>query len=101
MFILKQPIDIQDSRQLKINCICIALNHHTSFKGLNRPNIYDTAQHKPPKGQDNSLDQQGRNLEKECRVREGSLLPGMVRSAMGAIIDIHSIQAKHDGVLAG
>ena len=25
----------------QFNFICIALNHHYSLKGLNRPNIYD------------------------------------------------------------
>ena len=27
---------------IQFNFICIALNHHYSLKGLNRPNIYDT-----------------------------------------------------------
>ena len=69
--------------------ICIALNHRYSLKGLNRP-IYlrHPPDPSPPEGKKNSLNQQvPLNLEKEGG---RSLLPRMIRSAIGVIIDIHT-----------
>ena len=33
---------------IQLNCICLALDHHYSLKGLNRPNIYDTPLYPSP-----------------------------------------------------
>ena len=53
--------------------ICIALNHRYSLKGLNRPYIYDIPLTLTPKrARKNSLNEQGRNLEKERRVGDPS-----------------------------
>ena len=52
--------------------------------------MYETPLTQAPKrARKNSLNQQGRNLE-EGTQSGGSLLPGMVRSAVGAIIGIHT-----------
>jgi hypothetical protein len=73
---------------IQLNCICISLDHHYSLKGLNRPNIYDIPLYPSPhKGKKQQLELARKKSWEETHSR-GSLLPGMVRSAMGAIIDI-------------
>ena len=48
---------------IQFNFICIALNHHYSLEGLNRPNIYDPDP--CPKRERKNVE---RNLEDERRV---------------------------------
>ena len=52
----------------QFNCICVALNHHYSLKGLNSANIYTPVSQPPKRTRKNSLNQQGRNHEEERRV---------------------------------
>ena len=80
------------SISIQFNFICTVLNNNYRLKGLNRPNIYDTPLTQAPKrARENFLHWQGINLEEEQSW--GSILQGMARNAVGAIIDIVYINA--------
>jgi hypothetical protein len=59
-----------------------SLNHPYTLRGLHRPNIYET----PLDPRKNSLKSARKKSGQETHSR-GSLLPGMVRSSIGPIID--------------
>ena len=80
MWILK-PREPGGNCHERVQVIDLVKSHWLSLKGLNRQYIYDTPL--PPRGQEKTP-----LISKEEIVRGRSLLPGMIRSAMGAIIDI-------------
>ena len=89
---------------IQLNSISLALNHTHRLKGLNRPYMYETPLTlAPPEGK-RKLPSSARKRSRGGTQSGGSLLQGMIRSAKGAIIGIHTyintykhayIQAKH------
>ena len=79
--------------QVQFDFIHKAFHHSYSLRGLNRLYLYYTPLTlAPQRARENSLNYQGRYLKRN--VDWGSLIPGMVRSATGAIIQMQR-EAKH------
>ena len=73
-----------------IKSISLALNHTHRLKGLNRPYMYETPPDpSPPEGK-RKPPSSARKRSRGGTQSGGSLLQGMIRSAKGAIIGVHT-----------